>query len=272
MLLAVLNRRVRRVQIWAEAQLNVKGLDGNPSVKGTIEALTGRVRAIWLLCGSDGGGNCSRCFLPCLHMLGHAGEHDCYGNHTCVGSCAHCRVRWFSTGLHLWRSCTGYCSHCGGESAGVKCVQQSGHARQCLCAKKHVCGSKCEYEACVCGRTCTLNVGHAGAHSCQDVHVCGEPCCVPGCTDTCAAAVINSGPHPANDGDHLCGRKQCTHACGMDKCNRGCSKGHQHADGNDLHQCDAVHTCAEDCAEPGICFSAMCRREVCRWLRVVVSC
>ena len=161
---------------------------------------------------------------------------------------------------------------CGGNSAGVECVQGSGHARnvecvqgsgharQCLCAKKHVCGASCEYAACHCERTCTLDIDHAGAHSCQEVHVCGEPCCVPGCTDVCMASVINSSPHP-NGGRHLCGRKQCTHQCRMGNCNRGCSKGHDHAAG-DAHQCDAEHTCADDCAEPGICFCSIQMREV----------
>ncbi len=144
----------------------------------------------------------------------------------------------------------------------MKCVQMSGHARQCLCAMKHVCGASCEYAACHCERTCTLDVGHAGAHSCQEVHVCGEPCCVPGCTDVCTAAVINSSPHP-NSGRHLCGRKQCSHQCRMENCNRGCSKGHDHSMGGDVHQCDAVHTCAEDCAEPGICFCSIQMKEVC---------
>ena len=84
MLVNLLHRREQRVQKWAQAQLRVKGLDRNPSVKGAVDAEMGRLRAVWQLCGSDGAGHCSSCLLPCLQMLGHAGEHDCYGDHMCA--------------------------------------------------------------------------------------------------------------------------------------------------------------------------------------------
>ena len=84
MLANLLHRREHRVQKWAEAQLKVKGLERNPRVKGAVDAAMGHLRAVWRLCGGDGAGHCSNCLLPCLQMLGHAGEHDCFGDHTCV--------------------------------------------------------------------------------------------------------------------------------------------------------------------------------------------
>ena len=198
---------------------------------------------------------CSKCFLKCAQIAGHASICLCTTSHFCRESCS-------------------YCS----EEEASPCKHPFGHENEHVCSEfSHICGQKCSFHALnACPNECVLFSNHEEDHVCSlKKHLCKKTCSVDICSGECQ---LDCSVHHET---HKCAKEQCVHECCVENCKNKCTaRNHFHGnsslieqfnlengieveeapflyDGQELHIqdhfCGAEHFCGKECEEDGYC-------------------
>ena len=253
-----LENRFGRVELWINGNVEAWKNQENQEYDDAICSLLDKFnleKTILLQKIQFCDSNCSKCFLKCTQINGHASAHSCTTNHMCVEDCFYCH-----------------------KERPLPCKHVFGHENQHVCDKfDHICGQPCSFSVVnECPNECILISNHSGNHECSlKKHLCKKKCSVEICSGECQLDC--SVPHES----HKCSKEQCVYECCVENCKNKCSaRNHFHGNvplnenfnrenciGNqeapfffldeelhiDDHFCGNEHFCGMECQEHGYC-------------------
>ncbi|EJD00191.1 uncharacterized protein FOMMEDRAFT_112544 [Fomitiporia mediterranea MF3/22] len=234
----LLDQRTAHVQAWIDSNLDGFGTN-NAAIEELRRSLDSKVielkRSIQL-CKT----RCERCYLLCLGVQFHEGNHDCTTDHLCSHRCQFVNEH---------------------DDEPDACSLSAGHEGQHRCDPTvHLCGHPCNLrDKKGCQGNCTKVATHGeDDHLCSARrHLCGELCKLQNvrglggklytCQGTCS--FLWDEEHEI----HVCDAASCPIACQL--CGRLCSSV-DHLHGlrvNAIHLCGQEHKCIELCESKGVC-------------------
>ena len=248
----IVKRRIENIKKWLE---NLTSSFNDERIK-SLKEINYDLDEKWKICKEK----CDFCYLTCIELLGHSGEHNCGYDHKCHEKCQICEI----TGCRL-NNCDHICTMPTGHPHRDDLPEKILHS----CSSFHKCEKKvqCQYKNLAgCTKECQLGFNHKEEQCfCKSRHICGQYCCYKGISTGCRTYCIKELNH---EPPHLCkGEKHaCIRECSLKNKSKGCiNRGkcglllpHEEC----LCKKDIIHYCIEPCFLKGK--SRNCHEECCK--------